>query len=86
MSGPPTAREWIADFAGRLPGGAAAVPSAEEQRFILELSRIAAHASERIAAPIISYMVGIVLAPLDEAARTEELARLVAELEAASAR
>ncbi len=79
-AGLPTAREWVAGFAPRLPGGADSVPTAEEQRLILELSRIAAHASERIAAPIVSYMVGVALAGLDPASRAEQIARLVAEL------
>ena len=85
-AGLPTAREWVAGFAPRLPGGADSVPTAEEQRLILELSRIAAHASERIAAPIVSYMVGVAVATLDPPARAAEIARLLAEMEALGAK
>ena len=76
-----TAAEWIARFAEQLPTGGASVPSADEQRLILELSRIAAHSSERIAAPIASYMVGAAFAPLSAGERADRISLLVAELE-----
>jgi hypothetical protein len=76
-----TAAEWITRFADELPTGRAGVPSAEEQRLILELSRIAAHSSERIAAPIASYMVGAAVASLNAEERAVRIRRLVSELE-----
>jgi hypothetical protein len=80
-SGQPTAQEWIAGFADKLPADSGGVPAAEEQSLILALSRIAAHASERIAAPIASYMVGVALASRDTDSRVIEIRRLVEELE-----
>lgn len=47
----------------------------------LELSRLAAHASERIAAPIASYMVGVALASRDTDSRVSEIRRLIEALE-----
>lgn len=43
------AREWISSYADRLGTGA---PSAQEWSAILELAGEAAHASERVAAPV----------------------------------
>ena len=82
----PTAQEWIAGFADQLPAGSGGVPATEEQRLILELSRVAAHGSERIAAPIASYMVGMALAQRDTGSRLTELRRLIETLEDAAER
>ena len=76
-SGQPTAGEWLEMFAHALPAGTQAVPDAEEQRLILDLSRIAAHASERIAAPIASYMVGVAFASLSRTDRASAIRRLI---------
>lgn len=71
---------WLAlvrrapDF-GRIP------VSREEQRAMLDLTKIAAHRSERIAAPITAYLVGLALAQLDPAARAERIRGLVAALD-----
>lgn len=50
-----TADEWIAGFAARI---GAEPPSEEEVGEILELAAVAAHASERIAAPIACWLAG----------------------------
>jgi hypothetical protein len=50
-----TRDEWIADFAGRL---GLEPPSAEEIEALLELAAIAAHASERTAAPLACWLAG----------------------------
>ena len=72
---------WLDIVLHELPGGAAA-PSAAEQAAILDLARVAAHGSERIAAPISAYLVGLAYAarPADE--RAAALQALVANLEA----
>jgi Domain of unknown function (DUF6457) len=65
-----TRDEWIADFAGRL---GAEPPSSEEVEAILDLAAIAAHASERTAAPIACWIAGrtaLGLEELRQAART----------------
>ena len=48
------AREWIDAFAERLGVEA---PSAEEFSQLLELAGVAAHASERVAAPVSCWVV-----------------------------
>ena len=48
-----TAEEWIREFAARL---GIAEPSADETTALLELASVAAHASERRAAPIACYL------------------------------
>jgi hypothetical protein len=66
-----TGREWIDAFAARLEVTAPDEQTVEE---LLALAGIAAHQSERIAAPIACYLVG--RAGLD-AARAGELAAAV---------
>ena len=51
----PTGAEWVAAFARQL-GLEAPDPAGVET--LLELAGVAAHASERIAAPIACYLVG----------------------------
>ncbi|HSL25156.1 MAG TPA: DUF6457 domain-containing protein [Acidimicrobiia bacterium] len=50
-----TAQEWVAAFAGRL-----GVPAPDQATFdqLLGIAAEAAHSSERIAAPIATYLVG----------------------------
>jgi hypothetical protein len=49
------AREWIDAFAAEIGANA---PSADEIKQILELAAVAAHASERIAAPVACWIGG----------------------------
>lgn len=51
----PTSVEWIAAFAARLGVDA---PSDDTVATLLELAGVAAHASERTAAPIACWLVG----------------------------
>jgi hypothetical protein len=60
---PMTADEWIRAFANEI---GATTPSQEEMDEILRLAGVAAHASERIAAPIACYLVGRSGRPLPE--------------------
>lgn len=56
MSRPPrTGQEWITDFASVLGVDA---PSQETIDQLLELAGVAAHSSERIAAPIACWLIG----------------------------
>ena len=50
-----TGRDWIADFAARLGLEPPDEPTIEA---LLDLAGVAAHASERIAAPIACWLVG----------------------------
>lgn len=59
----PTGREWIAAFAAEI--GAEPLDDATIDT-LLELAGVAAHASERIAAPVACYLAG--LAGVDPAA------------------
>ena len=61
-----TGREWIATFAHRLGVDA---PDDDTIDTLLELAGVAAHASERIAAPIACWLVG--RAGLDPSAALE---------------
>ena len=72
---------WLDLVLRELPD-AATVPSAGEQTAILDLARVAAHASERIAAPISAYLVGLALRELPADERAAALQALVVNLEA----
>ena len=50
-----TAEEWIETFAEAIGAGA---PEAETRDVLLELAGVAAHSSERVAAPIACYLAG----------------------------
>lgn len=52
---PRTGQEWIADFASVLGVDA---PSQETIDQLLDLAGVAAHSSERIAAPIACWLIG----------------------------
>jgi len=64
-------REWVADFAARL-----GVPAPDDATIdtLLALAGTAAHRSERTAAPIACYLVG--LAQVDPAAAAEIAAQV----------
>jgi hypothetical protein len=57
-------RAWIEQYAARL---GLAAPDDETVEQLLALAGVAAHASERIAAPIACYLVGLAGLPVDEA-------------------
>jgi hypothetical protein len=59
-----TAEEWLSAFAHEI---GVAPPDREQMDEILRLAAVAAHASERIAAPIACYMTGVSGRALDEA-------------------
>ena len=58
-----TAEEWIRTFAEQI---GCEPPSQEQIDEILRLAAVAAHASERIAAPIACYLAGTTGQPLAE--------------------
>jgi hypothetical protein len=67
------AKDWIADYARRLGTEA---PTDDEFTAILDLAAEAAHASERVAAPVACWLSARAGRPLDESLR---LAREVEE-------
>jgi hypothetical protein len=64
-----TAEEWVTAFADEIGVPA---PDREQMDEILRLAAIAAHASERIAAPIACFLTGVSGRPLDEAIEIAE--------------
>ncbi len=58
-----TRDEWIEQFAARI---ATQPPTPEEIDALLELAAVAAHASERTAAPLACWLAGRSGRPLDE--------------------
>jgi uncharacterized protein DUF6457 len=64
-----TAQEWVGQFAEQIGVDA---PSQEQMDEILELAAIAAHASERIAAPIACWLAGASERSLEEAMEAAE--------------
>jgi hypothetical protein len=55
--------------------------SAEEQALILELARVAARRSVRIAAPITTYAAGLAYSSMEPDHRVEGLRTLIASLD-----
>ena len=60
----PTGQEWIAAFAERIGTDP---PDQATIEALLDLAGVAAHASERIAAPIACYLIGRAGIAVDEA-------------------
>ena len=68
-------RELLSGDGGTLPLEAA------ERTALLDLARVAAHTSERITAPLSTYLAGLALASVPAAERAERIAALVRRLE-----
>ena len=66
---PPTAEEWLVQFAQALGRPA---PSDEEMAAVLELASVAAHSSERRAAPIACWLSALAGVDPAEARRIAE--------------
>ena len=67
-----TVEDWVAGFAARL---GVRPPSAEERDALLDLAGVAAHASERTAAPLSCWLVARAgMTPQDGLALARELA------------
>jgi ribosomal protein L12E/L44/L45/RPP1/RPP2 len=65
-----TAEEWISQFAARI---GAEAPSEDQMEAILKLAAVAAHASERTAAPMACWLAGLTGRELDELIAEAEL-------------
>jgi hypothetical protein len=70
---------WFAELLAHLPGGAA--PTEAETAALLDLARVAAHTSERWAAPVSTFVVGAALADVAPEERAARIRALTAELE-----
>jgi hypothetical protein len=76
-------QEWFELLRAQLPATAPA-PSDAEVDALLDLARVAAHTSERWAAPVSTFVAGVALAAEDPADRVERIRELTARLEAAA--
>ncbi len=65
----PTAEQWIARFAAAAGGDP---PSAEQFERLLALAAVAAHSSQRVAAPIACWIAGREGLEIDQALRIAE--------------
>jgi hypothetical protein len=74
---------WLGEVAALLPGGSAALDEMgpAEQAVLLDLARVAAHHSHRIAAPVTTYLVGLVLAATPRHERLVRMRELVDQLD-----
>jgi 1,6-anhydro-N-acetylmuramate kinase len=63
------APEWLAAYAEKL---AVPAPTQDELNAVLDLAGVAAHSSQRIAAPVATWMAGRAGIRLDEAMRLAE--------------
>jgi Domain of unknown function (DUF6457) len=75
-----TLAEWLDRLRNELGTDERLALTAEEERLILELARIAARASERIAAPLTTFLAGVSLAETRPAERADRLRSLVEAL------
>ena len=71
---------WLDRLGALLPPGTLEEVGTAEQAALLDLARIAAHQSQRRAAPIATYLVGIAFASLPRAERLARIADLAARL------
>lgn len=77
----PSVEAWLARLAALLPPpGALDDIGPAERAVLLDLARIAAHRSHRIAAPMSTYLVGVALAPLPRPERLMRMRELVDRL------
>ncbi len=74
---------WLA-LLQEVPGLAALEVSRDEQRALLDLTRVAAHRSARAAAPITAFLVGLALASTEPAQRAARIRHFTALLESSA--
>ena len=72
---------WLQALGMLLPAGTLEEAGPEERVALLDLARIAAHRSQRWAAPISAYLVGLAFASLPRAERLDRIRALVAQLD-----
>lgn len=73
---------WLARFAAELPGGPGSTLDADLRGALLDVARVAAHRSERIAAPLSTYLLGLALAGVPAADHAAQIRAITARLEA----
>ena len=75
-----TLAEWLEQLRAELGDDPRLALSAEEERILLDLARISAHSSERISAPLTTFLAGVALGDLPPAERQERLRALTEAL------
>lgn len=74
--------DWLARMRDELGADDARLKlTPAEERALLDLARVAAHSSERIAAPLTTFVAGVAWADLDARERARRLRALVDRLE-----
>lgn len=73
--------EWLARLRAALPDAAGLDVTVAEREALLDLARIAAHASERWAAPVSTFLAGVALGAAPPRERLRVLQELVATLD-----
>jgi hypothetical protein len=78
-----TVAEWMERLRAELGDDPALSLTPDEERALLELARVAAHSSERIAAPLTTFVAGIAMAGVPPGpARAARLRSITEALEA----
>jgi len=77
----PDVTGWLEVLRAHLPAGVVDEAGPEERAVLLDLARIAAHRSHRIAAPVTTYLAGVAYAGLPGAERLAKLRELATALE-----
>ncbi len=72
---------WLQRMRGQLPDGTTLGISPPEVTALLDLARVAAHTSERIAAPLSTFLAGVAFGGLPGDVRAARFADLVGRLE-----
>ncbi len=75
-----TPAEWLDRLRTEFGDDPRLALSAEEERLLLDLARIAAHSSERVAAPLGTFLAGVALGELPQPEREERLRALTEAL------
>lgn len=72
---------WLARLMAELPELEQASLSADERTALLDLARVAAHRSERIAAPLTTFLVGLALPATPRPGWAPRIRAMVARLD-----
>lgn len=72
---------WLDDVHGILGAAGGSPISEAEQHALLDIARIAAHTSERIAAPLTTFLAGVAYGSLAPRERASALTALASRLE-----
>lgn len=72
---------WLEQLGTMLPPGTLELVGPDERAAILDLARVAAHRSQRWAAPVSTFLAGIAYASLPRPERLERMRALVAMLD-----